>query len=768
MQKLKYTIIILAAILFSGITAIVPSTANARSQAGFSNNIKVKTDTNGNIVKVTGTGRLFIGSNTKGVDTLNHNNPWQWQCGISDITVSKYNKYLVSKDGVLYNKKMTELVYYPAFKKGKAFKVPGTVKSIANYAFTDNRYLKKVTLNKGLIKIGSYAFSESNIQSVNIPASVKKIDDNCFNGCLELKNIDNNASLTFISDNLFYNCISLEKLNLGNSVKYIYDMPFYNCPALIYIGESNKYYKTIDGVLYSKDMKELVKYSCNRDGVYTLPDTVLSIDPYAFDNCYNLKSLTLNENITDFPLSFLRGCISLETINFPLALKGLGSLRYFWENGEYINDNNLYSLPRLENINIPSGNKYFKIYNGALYSGDYSILWLMPYGRDFLNIHENTELILNERGANNFEEITIPESNKYFTSYRGVLYDKLIESIKIFPGNCKNYEVPAQLKDASTLISYIDTSDDTPYRYGYYSFKGINNGGRNLENITVEEGNKYFKSQNGVLFDYGMTKLYVYPRAKEGEYTVPGSVTDINIDAFAGAYKLTGITVYPGIKYININVAGCASLREMDFKEGITSIHLYGNAERTCYKKLANKLNVKNIYLPGTLYNIVIDDMNKTAIFHAYGNTGFYSWQDSIKSTKSYIKFNGYKYKNIGTAPGKIDFLSAVWKKQHIKLSWKKAVKGADGYLIMQTVYNNNKETMKRSSIVDSKDIVLKKLKNTKKTSVTIKPRKSQGYKFYIAVYKDINGVRVFGNGIHIEFETKNKTSVYDDSVFVF
>ncbi|MCI8749333.1 MAG: hypothetical protein HFH67_15990 [Lachnospiraceae bacterium] len=35
MHKLKYIIIILAAILFSGITAIVPRTANARSQAGF-------------------------------------------------------------------------------------------------------------------------------------------------------------------------------------------------------------------------------------------------------------------------------------------------------------------------------------------------------------------------------------------------------------------------------------------------------------------------------------------------------------------------------------------------------------------------------------------------------------------------------------------------------------------------------------------------------------------------------------------------------------
>ena len=758
MQKLKYPVIILAVILFSGTATIISGADHAKSQTNFSNDVKVKTNTNGSIFKVTGTGTLFINSNIRNIDTLNYNNPWQ--CSISDITVSKDNKHLVSKDGVLYNKKMTRLVYYPAFKKGKSFKIPGTVRSIARYAFMDNRYLRKIILNKGLTQIGSYAFSESNIQAINIPFSVKKIGDNCFNGCLKLKDVDNHASLTFISDKLFYNCISLRKLNLGGSVKYIYDMPFYNCPALIYIEESNKYYKTIDGVLYSKDMKELVKYSCSKDGIYTLPDTVLSINQYAFDNCYNLKSLTLNENITDFPLSFLRGCTSLETINFPLALQGLGSLRYFGENGEYLYDDGLYSLPRLENINIPSGNKLFKIYNGALYSDGYKVLWLMPYGRNLLDIHENTEIILNERGTNNFEEITIPESNKYFTSYKGVLYDKLIENIKVFPGKCKSYKVPVQLKDASTLISYIDTHDDSIGRYG--SVKGINNGGGNLRNITVEEGNKYFKSKNGVLFNYGMTKLCAYPRAKEGEYTIPGSVTDIDIDAFAGAYKLTGITIPSSIKYVSINIAGCASLRKLDFKEGITGIHLYGNAERTCYKELDNKLDMKDVYLPSTLYNIIIDDLNKTTLFHVYGNTGFYSGQDRIKSTKNYIKINGYKYKNIGTAPGKINFLSAIWKKQHIRMSWEKAVKGADGYLIVQTVYNNSKDVM------ESKDIVLKKLENTKKTSVTVKPKKSQGYKFYIVAYKDINGVRVFGNGIHIEFETKNKASVYDDSVFVF
>ncbi len=97
--------------------------------------------------------QAFYWQQCQGVDTLNHNNPCQPQCGVSDITVSKDNKYLVSKDGVLYNKKMTRLVYYPSHKKASSFKVPDTIKSIGCYVFFGNRYLKKVVINEGLEKI---------------------------------------------------------------------------------------------------------------------------------------------------------------------------------------------------------------------------------------------------------------------------------------------------------------------------------------------------------------------------------------------------------------------------------------------------------------------------------------------------------------------------------------------------------------------------------------------------------------------------------------
>lgn len=53
---------------------------------------------------------------------------------------------------------MTELVYYPSYKKSPYFKVPGTVKTIGSHAFAGSRYLKKAVLNKGLEKIDESAF----------------------------------------------------------------------------------------------------------------------------------------------------------------------------------------------------------------------------------------------------------------------------------------------------------------------------------------------------------------------------------------------------------------------------------------------------------------------------------------------------------------------------------------------------------------------------------------------------------------------------------
>ncbi len=65
-----------------------------------------------------------------------------------------------------------------------------------------------------------------------------------------------------------------------------------------------------------------------------------------------------------------------------------------------------------------------------------------------------------------------------------------------------------------------------------------------LTSITVDEDNKYYSSQDGVLFNKDKTELIHYPQGKIAtSYKIPSSVESIGSGAFSGCYNLTSITV---------------------------------------------------------------------------------------------------------------------------------------------------------------------------------------------------------------------------------
>ena len=85
---------------------------------------------------------------------------------LADISVDADNEYYASEHGVLFNKSKTTLLQYPAGKTG-FYTVPSSITSINNVAFVTCIGLEKIILPKGLIFIGSYAFSGcSNLNSI--------------------------------------------------------------------------------------------------------------------------------------------------------------------------------------------------------------------------------------------------------------------------------------------------------------------------------------------------------------------------------------------------------------------------------------------------------------------------------------------------------------------------------------------------------------------------------------------------------------------------
>lgn len=99
------------------------------------------------------------------------------QCiGIEKFSVNKDNAYLSASKGVLFNKKQTALLYYPAANAAASYKLPKTVTRIGCLAFYNAKNLQNVTLGNNLRRIELLAFYNcTGLKQLIVPNGVKTI-----------------------------------------------------------------------------------------------------------------------------------------------------------------------------------------------------------------------------------------------------------------------------------------------------------------------------------------------------------------------------------------------------------------------------------------------------------------------------------------------------------------------------------------------------------------------------------------------------------------
>ena len=95
----------------------------------------------------------------------------------------------------------------------------------------------------------------------------------------------------------------------------------------------------------------------------------------------------------------------------------------------------------------------------------------------------------------------------------------------------------------------------------------------NLENINVHEDNRYFYSEEGVLFDRRGSTLKCFPGGKSGSYSMPQGILNIGYGAFFNCAKLTDLTLSECITSIDDNTfEGCSSLVEVTIPGNVQNI----------------------------------------------------------------------------------------------------------------------------------------------------------------------------------------------------
>ena len=209
---------------------------------------------------------------------------------LEEITVDKNNENFKSAGGVLFSKDGKKLIHIPLALNKTSYTVPGTVTEIGAEAYNNSSdagdYTEKYTRTKikkltipGTVKtIGKSAFRDSGIEKLTIKSGVKKIMDNAFSGCVNLKKAVLPNSVRELGESVFAGCEALESINVPKKLTKI--------PSGFASNTKIKSLTVPGGVT---EIALYAFYGCKEFRQLILPDTIEKVDPIALSICPNLK-----------------------------------------------------------------------------------------------------------------------------------------------------------------------------------------------------------------------------------------------------------------------------------------------------------------------------------------------------------------------------------------------------------------------------------------------------------------------------------------------
>ena len=174
--------------------------------------------------------------------------------------------------------------------------------------------------------VGQFMFYECrNLISIRLPNTVKLIKF-AFDNCDNLLRLDIPESCEEIGYSAISSCASLTSIRIPAATKSFDSYNCLFCPSLtsIEVDPANPWLEAVDGVLFSDDKTELIKYPMGKgESMYKIPDGVKTIASWAFSDAI-LTQIDLPEGVMEIGAGGFEGCEYLVGIKLPSTLRTIG------------------------------------------------------------------------------------------------------------------------------------------------------------------------------------------------------------------------------------------------------------------------------------------------------------------------------------------------------------------------------------------------------------------------------------------------------------
>lgn len=371
-------------------------------------------------------------------------------------------------------------------------------------------------------------------------------------------NIDG-VYVTKIGGLVFSDCTMLRDVFIPATVTDISSQLFDNCYELkkISVSGSSETFASVDGVLYSKDMTKLCFYPMGKtDAEYIIPDTVTEIGDFAFFKCSALTAVEIPESVERIGYEAFDFCTQLASMTIPAKVSEIGDYAF-------------YGCAALSAINVAEENQYFTSTDGVLFDKEMTVLITYPEekaGEEYIVPDTVSEVYRHAFArARNVVNVTLPENVAKigYLAFRN--YYKLA-SVTVENPDCEFYDNSETVEAGITIRGYEgSTAQKYADTYGN-AFEAL---AEEYTEVNYEPLTYHIYSNRAVVADCDEAAAEVeIPAEVDG---VP--VTAIGNLAFYNCTALTRVVIPDTVTSIGyMSFQGCEGLEAIDIPESVTFI----------------------------------------------------------------------------------------------------------------------------------------------------------------------------------------------------